>query len=96
MIRRANARPFLLASLFLSMLLIGGGVAAQQQSDVDAVKAANQAFYTALSGRDVAAMQKVWSGTPIFKTLARVIEHLRPDGIHSRRDLDACLTTFQS
>jgi len=35
--------------------------AAQQSSEIDAVQAANQAFYSAFSARDVAAMQKVWS-----------------------------------
>lgn len=34
---------------------------AQKASDVDAVKAANQAFYAALSARDSGAMMKVWS-----------------------------------
>jgi ketosteroid isomerase-like protein len=45
-------------------LLINGGAGGQQLSDVDAVKAANQAFYVALSTGDVAAMQKVWSSDP--------------------------------
>jgi ketosteroid isomerase-like protein len=39
-----------------------GNAVAQKASEMDAVKAANQAFYTALSARDVGAMQKVWSG----------------------------------
>jgi ketosteroid isomerase-like protein len=39
-----------------------GNAVAQKASEMDAVKAANQAFYTALSTRDVGAMQKVWSG----------------------------------
>jgi ketosteroid isomerase-like protein len=38
-----------------------GVLFAQPQSEMDAVKAANQAFYAALSACDVAAMKKVWS-----------------------------------
>ena len=34
-----------------------------------AVKAANQAFYTALSARDVGAMQKVWSSDPDIENI---------------------------
>src|SRR5437763_10740278 len=45
-------------------LLVNGGAVAQQQSEVEAVKAANQAFYAALSGQDAGAMQKVWSNDP--------------------------------
>lgn len=33
---------------------------AQSNTDLEAVKAANQAFYTALSARDVGALQHVW------------------------------------
>jgi ketosteroid isomerase-like protein len=37
------------------------GMAMSQGSDLDQVKAANQAYYTALSARDLAAMERVWS-----------------------------------
>ena len=37
---------------------------AQQPSDLDAVKTANQAFYTALSGRDLKAMESLWANKP--------------------------------
>jgi ketosteroid isomerase-like protein len=33
-------------------------------SDLDQVKAANQAYYAALSARDLAAMERVWAKTP--------------------------------
>jgi len=33
-------------------------------SDLDQLKAANQAYYTALSARDLVAMESVWAGTP--------------------------------
>jgi hypothetical protein len=36
------------------------GAVAQQAADMDTVKAANQAFYAALSALDIGAMQKVW------------------------------------
>jgi ketosteroid isomerase-like protein len=72
-----NAKLIISAWLFFATLLIVGSVAAQQQSEIDAVKAANQAFYTAFSARDIAAMQKVWSSDadiqnigPRYKTFA--------------------------
>jgi ketosteroid isomerase-like protein len=37
---------------------------AQQPSDLDAVKAANLAFYTALSARDLKAMEGLWANKP--------------------------------
>jgi ketosteroid isomerase-like protein len=48
------------------VLVLGASLAsenahAQKTPDRDGVKAANQAFYAALSARDVNAMQKVWS-----------------------------------
>jgi ketosteroid isomerase-like protein len=49
------------ALLFVGAVLIGGSATAQRPSDVAGVKAANDAFYAALSGRDIAAMRKVWS-----------------------------------
>jgi uncharacterized protein (TIGR02246 family) len=49
------------ALVVLCTLLIGSAAAKPQSSETDAVKAANQAFYSAFSTRDVAAMQKVWS-----------------------------------
>jgi ketosteroid isomerase-like protein len=53
-------RRWLIAVAWTTFLLNGSAVA-QQQSEMDAVKAANQAFYAALSARDISAMQKVWS-----------------------------------
>jgi ketosteroid isomerase-like protein len=37
------------------------GIAKSDTSDVDRVKAANQAYYEALSARDLSAMERVWS-----------------------------------
>lgn len=64
MIRHAGLKHINLALLLVAGILVSGSAGGQQPSDLDAVKAANQAFYTALSGRDVAAMQKVWSSDP--------------------------------
>ena len=52
------------AWLLICGILIGGKANGQQQLDVDAVRAANQAFSTALSTGDVPAMRKVWSSDP--------------------------------
>lgn len=58
------------ASWFLLVaILISGSAVAQQQSEMAAVKAANQAFYAALSARDVVAMQKVWSSDPEIQNI---------------------------
>ncbi len=41
------------------------GVALAETSDIEQqVKAANQAYYTALSARDLSAMERVWSRSP--------------------------------
>ena len=48
----------------LIAVLVGVGVGnarAQTDADVAAVTAANNAFYTAMSGLDAAAMEKVWA-----------------------------------
>lgn len=48
----------------LALLLAGvGNSAAQTASDVEAVRAANQSFYAALSARDIRAMAQVWSNS---------------------------------
>lgn len=64
MIRVRGIQHITLALFIVSGILVSYSGSAQQQSETDAVKAANQAFYTALSARDVAAMQKVWSSDP--------------------------------
>jgi ketosteroid isomerase-like protein len=46
------------------LALISTMAAAQQPSDLDALKAANQAFYTALSARDLKAMESLWANKP--------------------------------
>lgn len=48
----------------LAVSAFGGVANAQQSADVEAVKAANQSFYAALSARDLKAMQTVWANKP--------------------------------
>jgi ketosteroid isomerase-like protein len=65
MMRIKHAKPIGTSLLVLICMLLIGRVAAQQLSpEIDAVKSANQAFYSAFSARDIAAMQKVWSSDP--------------------------------
>jgi len=59
--QRALRSCFIALFLVLGVSLAAENVLAQKASDMDGVKAANQAFYVALSARDVNAMQKVWS-----------------------------------
>ena len=58
-----NRRSILsiVALMLLAVVIASGNALAQKASEMDAVKAANQAFYTALSARDIGAMQKLWS-----------------------------------
>jgi ketosteroid isomerase-like protein len=65
--RKAKMSRWLLALILVALL--NGSAIAQQQSEIDAVKTANQAFYTALSARDVASMQKVWSSDADIQNL---------------------------
>ena len=59
--RHSSLTKIAAALLFLGVAFDGGSAVSQQASDMDAVKAANQAFYAALSARDIGAMQKAWS-----------------------------------
>ena len=60
MTRRGSFKGTTAALLLLGVATTSSAVA-QQESDMDAVKAATQAFYAALSARDAGAMEKVWS-----------------------------------
>jgi ketosteroid isomerase-like protein len=53
-----------LVLITLGMIAVGETGQAQQPADVESIKAANQAFYVALSGRDLKAMQSVWANKP--------------------------------
>ncbi len=55
-------------SLFMGLLMVMAGIVtsnAQSASDIDAIKAAHESFYTALSARDPKAMGAVWANSPL-------------------------------
>jgi ketosteroid isomerase-like protein len=60
--RRAILATAMSAAAGLS--LMAGLAVAQQPADIEAVKAANTAFYVALSARDVKAMEGLWAHKP--------------------------------
>ena len=53
-----------LATAIAGFALMAGQAIAQQPADIEAVKAANTAFYTALSARDAKAMEGLWANKP--------------------------------
>ena len=59
--KRRYSGATIAAAFLLIALAFAGGSALAQSSDMDGVKAANQAFYTAFSAHDLGAMQKVWA-----------------------------------
>ena len=53
------------AATALGLAMLSGNAVAQQAADMDGVKAASKAFYTALAVLDNGeAMEKVWAHTP--------------------------------
>jgi len=55
-------------------------------SDLDQVKAANHAYYAALSARDLAAMERVWTATPQDVNIAppiRPVAHAGWDAVRA-------------
>ena len=52
--------------------LFAGTALAQQPSDTDAVKAVNQAFYAALSARDLKAVEGLWANKPYVTNIGPV------------------------
>jgi ketosteroid isomerase-like protein len=62
MFRRTLFAAF--AATVVGMVSAVGSASAQQASDIEAVKAANAAFYAALSSRDAKAMTAVWANKP--------------------------------
>ncbi len=53
-----------LAATAAGLISFVGSASAQQASDIEAVRAANLAFYVALSARDVKKMEAVWANKP--------------------------------
>lgn len=64
MMRAAMIRIYAICATVLGLSVAASGVAVPETSDLDQVKAANQAYYTALSARDISAMESVWSRSP--------------------------------
>jgi len=63
MIWSSSLRQLVIAS-GLVFILGSVNLHAEQKSDIEAVAAANLAFDTALSGRDINAMERVWAAEP--------------------------------
>ncbi len=61
-----NRRNLFRAAAITAMGLTALATAAQAQSpaDIEAIKAANTAFYVALSARDAKAMEPLWANKP--------------------------------
>ena len=58
-------RTLLATTLAVTTLALMSGIAvAQSPADIDAVKAANAAFYTTLATRDSKAMEGLWANKP--------------------------------
>lgn len=53
-----------IATAAMGLTLFAGAAAAQSPADIEAVKAANAAFYVALSARDATAMVPLWANKP--------------------------------
>ena len=65
-------RRYEFASALVATALISGGAFADPASDVEAVKAADLAFYTALSAMDAKAMAAVWADKPYVTNISPV------------------------
>jgi hypothetical protein len=63
--------------LFVGVAFVAGDAIAQQSPEMNAVKAANEGFYKALSARDIVAMQKVWANDGEIINLG--LRHKAPD-----------------
>ena len=59
-------------SMAAGLAMMTGLAFAQQPSDIEAVKAANTAFYVALSARDVKAMEGLWANKPYVTNIGPV------------------------
>ena len=82
---------YLVGIVFLGFLMAGGIASyalAQEVSDMDAVRAANDAFYAALSARDTGAMVMIWS----YKTQIR---HIGPRNKSINVGLDAAMKHWE-
>ena len=83
---------FMVARVLPAFIMVGSianSAVAQEALDMDALTAANEAFYAALSARDFGAMVKVWS----YKT---EIRHIGPRNRVINVGLDAAMKNWES
>jgi ketosteroid isomerase-like protein len=71
-----------------------GNAVAQKASEMDAVKAVNQAFYTALSARDIGAMKKVWSGDADIQNIGPRSKAAAVGWVAVKKGFEAAFDTF--
>ena len=59
-------RIWVTGMLTVCVMVLGAAtsLATAEESDINQVKAANEAYYSALSSRDLSAMERVWDKTP--------------------------------
>ena len=60
---RIAARTTVICFTLLGLIAIMPRTGSAQSADIEQVKAANQAYYAALSACDIAAMERVWAPT---------------------------------
>lgn len=78
-------RTHLLHLFTVCATILGSGAAMSatakaEASDIDLVKAANQAYYAALSARDLSAMERVWARTPEAANVAPPVKPVAHTG----------------
>jgi ketosteroid isomerase-like protein len=84
---KCSIHPFAGSIIGIAVLLTiacGFGGSMAQQSEIDNVKAVNDAYYVALSGRDLPAMEKVWLQAPDVVNVAppiRPVTHVGWDAV---------------
>jgi ketosteroid isomerase-like protein len=104
MFRRTLFAAF--AATVMGMFSAVGSASAQQSSDIEAVKAANAAFYVALSARDAKKMETLWANKPYvvnmgprIKTFAvgydEAVAKWWPAGFEFFLELNVSMTTAQ-
>jgi len=69
---RQRTNPTSSAIAAAGFALMTGMVFAQEPADIDAVQAANTAFYAALSARDAKAMEGLWANKPYVVNIGPV------------------------
>ncbi len=87
--RRAGVIAGVVVTAAIAMGGLAHSASAQEASEVNAVKAANAAFYAALSARDIGAVMKSWS-------TKSEVRHIGPRNQDVDVGLDAIKKTIQA